>query len=336
MDLTRLYAYAVGPAREKGDVPTSVGGALKVNADIKLALDDAFMKSNLARESTIDFCMDPASRSNEVRDLVMTMAFEPPKAKGTATVLANRLAQTMDKRSRDALLVLAVAEEDDNRRLTIWAFPRDNAFQFHDGSRGPTVKLLNDVFSQSSRLRKAALFEGKNVRTDFLSGRVIDAESTGSFGKGANFWIEQFLGCRLGVDGEIGTRMLADCLRKVHATTVDPDEKEQINAAILAIRTSPKKKWSIRRFARNYLQGSVEKALINAAPNQDAANVVFDFNRDVFEKTVNLRVFRLKSDVFVSAPFAAVGQSVKIHGKKERTLTCKGLIVDERVRARHA
>lgn len=336
MNLARLYAFAVTPARTGEDVPAPTGGVLKVNAEIRAALDEAFVASKLAQESTIDFRMDTDTRQNDVRDLVMTLAFESAKAKAAAQSLANRLAGSMDDRSPNALFVLAISEEADSRRVTLWAFPREDAFQFRDGSKGPTVKLLSDVFSQTSRLRKAALFEGRKLKTDFLSGRVLDLQSRGSFGGGANFWIERFLNCKLGLDGDLGTKMLADCLRKVHQATDDPDEKEQLNTAMVAVRTSPKRRWSVKKFAREYLQGPVRQALIDSAPNQDAANDVFDFNREVFEKSLNFRVFRLGTEVIVSAPFGEVGQSVQISGQEERWLSCEGPIVEEKVRARRA
>ena len=269
----------------------------------------------------------------------MVMAFSfgtPSEAKTAASALATKLAKSMDQRSPSCLLILAASKDGDSGRMTFWAFPRDEAFQFRTAKEGPSIKILTDIFSRTSRLRKAALFEGKNRKTDFLSGRVLDLQTTGAHGKAADYWIGEFLDCRLGLEEEAGTRILASCLRTTYEAVTDQSARDQLYSAMVAVRTSPRHTWSLNDFANQYLQGEVKDAFLNSAPSQDLIALSFHFNRAAFETKLNFRIFHLNNDVYVSAPFSAVGQNVTIQDGETRTLRCEGEIIDESVRSRHA
>jgi hypothetical protein len=114
-------------------------------------------------------------------------------AEAAAAELAARLSQAMENRS-PACLFLAAGYRDSAaapvREVTLWIFPRDDAFRFR--SRAHAIELLSDVFSRTSRLRKLALFDGRNLRTDFLEADVLDFQA-GGIGGVAEFWIERFL-----------------------------------------------------------------------------------------------------------------------------------------------
>jgi hypothetical protein len=98
---------------------------------------------------------------------------EPAPARAAALLLANRLAMAMDRRSTSCLFVPTAFRDDDKRRVILWIFPRDEAFRLRTGNEGPTIEVLENIFSQKSKHRKAAMFEGRNLRNHFLSGRVL-------------------------------------------------------------------------------------------------------------------------------------------------------------------
>jgi len=341
MQLFRIYGYAVTPQRTSDETVDPAGGAFRVNSELREAIDGLFVSSKLAEQSTVDFKVQPqdgsSGRSHPVRSLIIDFAFgTSAEAKVAAIGLASRLANAMDQRSPSSLLMIAASQNGAERRTTIWAFPRDEAFQFRNARGTPSIKLLTDIFSRSSRLRKAALFEGHNRRTDLWSGRVLDLQTTGAFGKAADYWIANFLDCRLGLDDEAGTRILASCLQKTYDSLSDQASKDQLYSAMVAVRTSPRRTWSLRNFANQYLQGDVKSAFLSSAPSRDLVSLSFHFDRTTFEQKLNFRVFHLENDVYVSAPFSAVGANVIVHDGQTRTLQCEGAIIDEKVRARHA
>jgi hypothetical protein len=314
-----------------------------VKADIQAALDALFVSSKLASQAAVDFRIDgnaaPRKRQHVVRDLVMDFAFQqaPAKVKAAAQSLATRLADSMDERSpATTLFLLAASRSGARRRMTMWAFPQDDAFQFRSGNNRANIRLLKDVFSRSSRLRKAALFEGRNTSSDFLTGRIIDLQATGGVGKAADYWISTFLDCRLGLEGETGTRHLAKYLREAYESMENQDDRDQIYNAMIAVRTSPKRIWSAKKFATEYLQGEAKRVFLQTVPTE-LRDLSFKFTRSVFEDKLNFRVFRLEDDVYVSAPFGTIGngKTVRIIDGKQRKLRCEGPIADEKVRARH-
>jgi hypothetical protein len=334
--LLRVYAFTVVPQRKAATPSSPSGGSLRVNAGIQQALDEAYKKAKLDRQDVIDFRVDPATRTCEVRDSILELAFgDARKAKSIALTIATRLSKSMDDRSPSALLVLSTEEDGAKaRRATFWAFPRDESFQFRNNKSGVVVKLLQDTFSRNSRLRKAAMFEGHRTKADFLSGRVLDYQAdTGR--KAADYWIDLFLDCTLGLKGEAGTRILAQCLRKAFADADDSATRENLYAAMMAIRHSNQRRTSLKKFARERLNPKATKLFLDASPNDEIKTATFDFKKDVFDRTLNFRVFQLEKDIYVSAPLGTIGKEVTVTDGPQRRLKCEGIVKDEKLKARH-
>ena len=89
------------------------------------------------------------------------------------------------------------------------------------------------------------------------------------------------------------------------------------------------------QFAGEYLKDEAKRLFEKSVPTE-LRQLRFHFERDEFEKKLNFRVFHLENDVYVSAPFDAVGKSVKVKAGRQRKLNVEGVIVDEKLRARHA
>ncbi len=340
MRLCRIHAYEVTPQRTSATKSAPTGGVFRVNEEIRESLETLVASANLRSQAEVHFRVENKAglqqRQHAVRDLVMDFAFGANiAAKSASQTLANRLAQSMDDRSVSTLLMLTAFEDGARRRMTFWGFPHDEAFQFRSGEGEARIRLLTDVFSRSSRLRKAALFEGERRATDFWSGRVLDLQSTSGLGKAADYWISLFLDCRFGLEGKAGTRLLVRHLRSAYESLDTQSDRDQLYNAMVAIRTSPKHTWSLNQFANQYLDGEAKRVFVQSVPTE-LRNLSFKFQRDEFEAKLNFRVFRLKDDVYVSAPFQTIGTSVHITDGKQRTLRCEGPIVDDKVRARHA
>jgi hypothetical protein len=337
MKLFRVHAYSVEPERTANTGSAPFGGSITVTAEIARALQDAATQSTLQRPIAVDLQLDTNTRTSEVRDLMLAFAFEDKsKADAAGRNFAARLSHAMDLRSYPCLFVVAATKDGGHRTLTMWTFPREEAFQFQDASEGPSIELLSDIFSRTSRLRKAALFEGKERKTDFLAGKVFDFQAGSSHREVADFWIVRFLQAMLSIHASTGTRLLAKCLREAYEKADAPSELEQIYSAVVAVRHSRKPRWSLREFANHFLTGNARESFIAAAPNDETIDSSFDFDRGTFDTTLNFRIFGLNTGVFVSTPLGEVGKSVVVSGTTQKVLRCEGTVVEEHLRTRRA
>lgn len=344
MELFRLHAYAVFPMRGADEAVAPEGGAVTITAALKAILAESEAAARFDNRTLVDFEMpEDDSRVNDVRELVIGFGFRDGAAvKQAAQGIATKLGNAMDMRSAACLLVLTAMREGARRRITIWTFPRDQAFRFRSRQAGATIQILTDVFSQTSKLRKAARFEGRELRNDFLQGRVLDFQANQLSHDVANFWISRFLRCTLSIADDAGTRMLATAIRKAVDASGDVEEKEQLLTAVMAIRMSPRRRWSLDTFADQYLQGATKDRFLKAAPNPESRGSLFNFRRDEFEAALAYRVYTLETGVLVSAPLAEIGRSVQVteprdvpSADRRRELSCMGSVIDEKVRARH-
>jgi len=338
MELFRVHAYSVSPLRTL-DVDAGVppaGGAVRITASLRAAMETNSADANQAARFPVDFAVDPATRTNEIRELVLDFAFgEASTATAAGRSLAHRLAGAMDRRSLPCLFVPTALREDDKRRVVLWIFPREEAFRLRTAAAESTLEVLSNVFSQKSTHRKAATFQGRHSRSDFLKGRVLDHQANQISRDVADFWIDRFLLCKLSLQAEAGTRLLAKTLKKALEQCEEPADREQLYNSMLAIRTSPRPRISLATFAKRYLGGAASEAFLRSAPNVESRDALFDFRQDTFDTVLQFRVFHLDSGVFVSAPLEEVGESVRVN-PKTRELSCSGIIIAEQARARHA
>ncbi|MFA5837482.1 MAG: hypothetical protein WC837_11065 [Bellilinea sp.] len=338
MDLFRVHAFTVDPSRtSEEDIPPQ-GGAVAITPDLQDSFALIYTAAKFDNQAVVDFDVDvnPAIRTNDVRDAIMQYAFagdEP--ANRAATGIALRLAAVMDFRSKPNLFVLTALREQDKRFVILWMFPRDVAFKLTTNNGGANLEVLKDIFSQTSLFRKAAKFEGRNLRTDFLSGHIIDFQSSSDSLSIAEFWMVRFLQCKFALAGEAGSRLLADALRDAIDVAETMAEKEQLFAAIVSLRNSPRSRWSLAEIADAHLQGTIREAFLSAIPNRTSMVSTFDLNREVLDTTLKFRIFSLDTGVFVSSPFSEVGRSVSLEGDDERRLECRGTVMDQKVRTRH-
>lgn len=314
MNLFRLFAYPVEPQRTAPPEAfvDPVGSRIDWTAELEGALAAALAAARRMTSVDLRLDTDPRNRTSEVRDAVMRFAFEyqHASAEAAATALARRLSASMDERSKPCLF-LAAAYRDSapapQRQVALWIFPRDEAFRFH----AMTIELLNDIFSRSSRLRKLALFEGRQIRSHFITAQALDFQAS-EIDEVARFWIDRFLDAQLSISDEAGTRLLAQAISRVSEGELSLDEREQLQAAAIAVRTMPQPRWSLEEFANQMLSGDLRTRFLAEAPNDETRRSVFGFERTVFEDSLRTRIFRLDSGVTVYSPIEQVGQSVHV------------------------
>jgi hypothetical protein len=328
MNLQRVYAFSVAPSRLR-DAPQVAGGKTATSGELQAALAQA---ANPLDDdgSAIAFDTDTQTRTNEVRDLCLEVAFEPRAAPGAATRLATRLATAMDERSDPCLFVLAVYAESDRRRLHMWTFPKEEAFKLKTGAR-PTIELLTDVFSRRSRLRKGARFEGRNDRVSFMEGVAFDYQATFALKPIADLWIVRFLQARLAITSLLGTRSLAECLKYSFATAETQAEREELYKAAIALQADQQKRWSLQQVASRYLSPPYRDRFLEGAKNVESTKVIFDLDKAQLEALVGTRVFSLERGVIVSAPFEAMDKNVHLEGPDKDRLKVEGRVLAEKI-----
>lgn len=331
MKLTRLYAFEVFPQKHMDNIERPSGGKMTINADIRNALNQLVSDIRLESEAPIAFHVeDPKAKklTNEVRDKLLQFCFgktlTPAKVAGE---LAMKLASVMDKRSSPFLLLFSGFEGKKSSRVVIWAFPKDKVFKFTATRDGANVEVIPDVFSVSSKIRKAALFDGQNKADSFWEGRMLDLQSGTT-----ELWVEHFLDCRLSVSGSFGTQRLAGYLGDLYKKSDGHATREQIFNAIVAVRTAPVRRMSFLKFAKDYLSGETKNEFLAIVLSEERS-MTFDFDRAVFENKLGFRVFKMEDDVFVSAPLGVIGTSVKITNEQ---LKYEGEINEEYLKATNA
>jgi len=335
----KIHAYEVIPQRLQEVAANPKGGAFEADAAFKLELKKYLEKSKLLKRPEvafrIDFKSETGVQDHPVRSRVMNYCFgKPSTAKKASMELAKRLSKSMDDRSPYTLLLFVAyksEENDDFRRLVLWAFPKDEPFQFSAKGDKSKIEIPKNIFSRSSSFKKGSLYEGYESDAAFLQGFVIDRQAENSWGTAADYWVSSFLDSQFTLSGSAGTRLLARTLKLTHDDLTEQKDRNQITDSIRAAFTSNKKRFSMQQYANEYLTDTAKSTFISKAP-PEAVKVKFDFDKAEFEEKVQLRVFRLDNDVVVSAPFSTINNSVKLTGRDSKRIRVTGTIVEETVK----
>jgi hypothetical protein len=179
------------------------------------------------------------------------------------------------------------------------------------------------------------LFEGKQTRTGFLKGRILDSQMKESNKVVADYWMGLFLEAQPEMSSAEGSRILGGVLRAAYDSAPNDDARDQLVAAIEAIRSGPRVKWSIDEVINN-LGDAAAGAVRRAAPNSATRSGLFDVDRENFMDRLRFRAFDLEGGVRVIAPIESVGQQVVVNDDDDggRQLAVAGRVAGERLRAR--
>jgi hypothetical protein len=311
-------------------------------AAVSVAIDETTEGIRAGKWIDADLQIDSASddRSHVIRSQAIKVAFgSDSEALEGADQIAAHLSASTDARSKDSLLMIVVADDETATEVKLWTFPQEGVFQISQAGqagKGPSVQAT-EAFSRGSHLRKAAIFKGKNLRTDFLSCRVVDFQVNAAARAAADFWIERFLDARLSLSSNVGTRMLANALRETVSAADGPEERLELVGAAQALRQSNREKWSIGSVADELLREPARSRLLGHPAAKRYKDGLFSLDRDAFDRLINFRVYQLDTGVWVSTPFTDKPEGVEISTEgDERRLTATGRIVAETVRSRHA
>lgn len=228
VSIQRLFAFTVPPRRTSNAKAHSLGGQCGLNIGLHQLIADSIVRAKF------DTGPEGAAR------------------------IAMRLANAMDERSDACLLIICIENKGAERRVTIWAFPKDTAFQFSMTGEQSHVDILKEVFSQSSTLRKAAMFQGKDSDKGFVDGRIVDHQIGSKSKKVAGLWVDRFLQCSLSFTSAIATSELSRALRTAMDMAATPT-----TVSPAATRSSATK---VRTVCTTFLRRSVPRHLVSLYP----------------------------------------------------------------------
>ena len=326
--IIRATAFEVAPRQVEG-----FGGGLVEHVDqLADGLERADELAAVDRGVAVTLRFDQ-SRKSQVRELLRNIAFDKPSAAlDSAEALAKRLGESMGNRSDASLQVVSVHQLPGGDRLVVWLFPREPVIQ-RTGNRVD----VNDAFSLSSKLRKAAYFDGaKDEKTGFMNGRIVDFQLTSSDKTVTEFWVRRFLDASIQMTSKAGTKLIAKVLKDANERLSDDlDEQLKLHTAIGVLRNRGRP-MSIEEVSKHLLTaGPARDAVLAALKNDDERNAVFTLDTTLFDALIQFCVYRLKNGLVVSAPFHDSSDDLRIesteHGQR---LTTSGFVESEKLGTR--
>lgn len=332
MPLTSIHAFVVVPQRHIQEPKPCIGGVVSVTDKIKRILKDVYAKANIESQTRVQFFFNE-SRGNEFRDLAISFLWGTDPTTSSQSI-AMRLSLLMDNRSDEGLFVITVSDENDGKRqMVLWIFPKEDALQFKSGPTTNTINVLEDVFSKTSKLRKAAKFAGVNSPASMMSGHVLDYQNDAS--NVADFWVTDFLASKLSVNDDVGSEKLADALESLYNRTSEYASRERIYAAIITLKNRGSRRTTGKSIADEFFRDDV--GLVTKFKRQfqsdELYNSQFNFKKDAFNAKVKVIFYQLSNGIVVTSPIGIGDDSLKIRGSESaRTLTASGEISEEKVK----
>lgn len=308
---------------------------LRADAQFRKALAVATEIAERRPMSAVVFNMND-NREHPVREALLKLAFGQTRTPLPAMLeLSTRLSRSADRRTQPSLFVATVEERKEARRVSMYVFPEESTYALRHSSQEPAEAFLEHVnsFVLESRLRKVARFEGKNIKTHFINGDVVDLQIGSSPRAVADYWVAQFLDASFAINDIKGTTLVASGL-KVAFNKADSEGKQRVMEATIALLASGRRAWSLQRIADEFIPPDLSAAFCGIAPNAETLVGKFILSKELLRERINYRVFQLENGVWVSSPFSEVGRSVTLEEKgKRRTLTARGVIQSEKVRS---
>jgi hypothetical protein len=332
-NLERSYASVIYPQKRVENPESPATYVLKVDAPFRQAITRATQPVSRRQLSSIVLNMSD-DREHPVRDAMLKILFGQTRTPLTGLVsLASRLSEATDGRTHPSLFVTTIEERGDARRLYMYVFPEESSYMLRTSKGEPTEAILEHLttFVLESHLRKVARFEGKEIKTHFISGEVLDLQ----IGKGprsiADYFVTDFLNAEFAINEHKGTTLAAEGLKAAFAQG-DALGKQQIMEATMALVADSRRSWSLTKISHAYIPEALQPAFLGIAPNTETLGNNFMLNKDLLKGIINYRVFQIEHGVWVSAPFSAIGKSVTIQEQgKKRVLTARGVIENEKV-----
>lgn len=333
MPVQHIHTFLVHP--RKGAAPSSTlnGSALPLSGKMFEILNEIYKGSDKECDVDIIFIPEGGAQTNVCRSLICNYIDSPSMA--SAEIIARRLEENTDARSRMGLLFLMVGQEATEKKLVLSRFPTDNAIYVEESSSKLDVKFLERVFMKNKSSYKAVLYKGVSIQSGFWQGTAVDRQNNSASGATSEYWIKDFLASQYKLTSHNGTRRLAAALKAV-ASKADLAVQQEIVAATTLAKGLLGQQISAADFCQRFsLSPEATEAVFKELKSPRIAQEKFVFNLEEFRASVAFRAVSLNNGATITAPssdFDSVVIQEALGKGGEVRFTTEGKIVDQRLK----
>jgi hypothetical protein len=309
--ISELFVFRVVPNRP-GSISEKdlVGGSINATKASRNIFESSF-NGKIGRGIKLQpfhFQFSGKERSNEARDLILQYmnAIRPAEKRKFARKLAYRLSRLIDNRTGDLLMTIAYGKDGTRQRMAIWAYPQDDPIRLSTVKGVPKIEEIQNAFSKSSILRKAAYFEENEVigRGGLLGGEIIDS-AAGRENIETNYWLSQFLAGLITLLSARGTNQIMKAIKAAQESASSDKEKSSIVAVVHSLTSGAIKNTTINEIGK-MLVGEA-KTIYGA---QFRTGIELDARFEVDQKevfhTIKNSIIRLKNGIEVYFPLGKI------------------------------
>lgn len=333
MPIQHIHTFLVHPRKGKGPSAVLNGSSLSLTGKMFELLNDIYVGSDKECDVDILFVSKEGAQENDCRTLICDY-IDNPSLKN-AELIARRLEDNTDARSRLGLLFLMIGQEGLDRKIVLSRFPTDNAIYVDETSQTLSVQFLERVFMKNRSSYKAVVYRGTTTTSSFWQGSAVDKQNNAASGATSEYWISDFLASQYRVTSHNGTRRLAAALKAV-ASKADLHIKQEIVAATTLARGLRGHQISAVDFCQRYsLSPEATEAVLKEFRSPKIAQEKFVFNDEEFRSSVAFRAVSLSNGATITAPssdFDAIVNQEPSGRAGEIRFTTQGKIVDQRLK----
>lgn len=337
MKVLKAYSFLVHPAKNLDDAPKIGGTEITLSDEVGVLLSSAFIRAENDCSLGISFEMSQdGKQQNPMRDLIVDLLEKTSIAK--ARKLAVSLQGVTTNRSKMGLFFVLTGESDDKKikKVYLCRFPADNGIVAEENEEELQVEFLKQVFMKSAFAYKAALYQGKNTKSEFWEGKAIDKQVSNKQLSISGYWIREFLKSDFKTTSELGTKRFAQALRDTIASTMDLDIKSELSAVATIAKNFNGRVVSIDTLSKTFnLSGPASNALTETLLRKDLAFTKFKFSSSEFSKHIKFKQIQLSNGAVLAAPpgkFEDVFKKTEEGTNGNISYTTTGRVVDEALR----
>lgn len=306
IEISSIDVYRVRPRPSPDSSPIEPeGGRLSVTPRLKEIFAGPFtgVVGKLTKLQPFHFRFEGDTHSNNTRDLVRdALATVNSRHNNACLTLARKLAAVIDNRVGELLLTIAIGRTDREQGCVFWAYPSDSPLQFKGGRGALDVEEVQNAFSKSSGMRKAAFFDTPVSigRNDLVKGVILDRTANRLKGS-SDYWLDKFLEGTIELLPARGTTILIRCLRASQSRADNSRERASVNAIINRLLSGEHPPTTLREVGMT-LVGKAREAYNKSLPDTIEANATFQIDETIVGKEIKSIVFILTNGIQVLLP----------------------------------
>ena len=190
---------------------------------------------------------------------------------------------------------------------------------------------------KNAKAYKSAIYETQALSTGFHEGRAVDRQISGTH-ELSQYWINEFLASDLRTTAALGSRRLAEALRKAVNASQDPLLKHDLISVVRLLRNQDGKVRTAREFLRRLsVSRDGMRAVERAFKRPDLMDENFRFDVREFDQHISYRLVELHTGAMLMADdwkFDEIFQSQPAAAENTVRYSTEGEIVDQRYRKR--